>query len=100
MAIRLLVMQATHRGQGTALLFAMLFKCSADRSRSFWLRVSHEPHSKPGQMRVSKGQSQPQMCAAAFVILCMVLGGPFEYQVLIVTPRGPHVSSVRGTFRV
>ena len=36
-------------------------------------------------MKVSKGQSQPEMVAAAFLILYMVLGSPFLYQVLIVT---------------
>ena len=36
-------------------------------------------------MKVSKGQSQPEIAAAAFLILYMVLGRPFEYRVLIVT---------------
>ena len=36
-------------------------------------------------MKVSKGQSQPEIVAAAFLILYMVLGGPFQYRVLIVT---------------
>ena len=36
-----------------------------------------EPQSKPGQMKVSKGQSQPEIVAAAFLILYMVLGRPF-----------------------
>ena len=43
-----------------------------------------QPQSKPGQMKVSKGQSQPEIVAAAFLLLCMVLGSPFLYQVLIV----------------
>ena len=37
-------------------------------------------------MKVSKGgkgQSQPEIVAAAFLILYMVLGSPFLYQVLI-----------------
>ena len=45
----------------------------------------YEPQSKPGQMKVSKGQSQPEVVAAAILILYMVLGSPFLYQVLIVT---------------
>ena len=45
-------------------------------------------------MKVSKGQSQPEIAAAAFVILYMVLGSPFLYQVLIVTHmRNPAVPS-------
>ena len=36
-------------------------------------------------MKVSKGQSQPETIAAAFLILYMVLGRPFYYQVLIMT---------------
>ena len=36
-------------------------------------------------MKVSKGQSQPQIVAAAFLVLHMVLGRPFFYRVLIVT---------------
>ena len=36
-------------------------------------------------MKVSKGQSQPEIVAAAFLILYMVLGSPFLYQVLTVT---------------
>ena len=40
-------------------------------------------------MRVSKGQSQPEIAAAAFLILYMVLGSPFVYQVLIVTQVSP-----------
>ena len=36
-------------------------------------------------MKVSKGQSQPEIVAAAFEILYMVLGSPFFNQVLIVT---------------
>ena len=36
-------------------------------------------------MKVSKGQAQPEMVAAAFLLLYMVLGSPFLYQVLIVT---------------
>ena len=36
-------------------------------------------------MKVSKGQSQPKIAAAAFLILYMVLGSPFLYQVLIAT---------------
>ena len=35
-------------------------------------------------MKVSKGQSQPEIVAAAFIILYMVLGSPF-LQVLIET---------------
>ena len=35
--------------------------------------------------QVSKGQSQPELGAAAFLVLYMVPGIPFEYQVLIVT---------------
>ena len=33
----------------------------------------------------SKGQSQPEMGAASLLILCMVLGRPFLYHVLILT---------------
>ena len=40
-------------------------------------------------MKVSKGQSQPEIVAAAFPILYMVLCSPFLYQVLIVTHFGP-----------
>ena len=36
-------------------------------------------------MKVSKGQSQPEIVAAAFLIRYMVLGRPFYYRVLIVT---------------
>ena len=36
-----------------------------------------EPQSKPGQMKVNKGQSQPEIVAAAFDILYMVLGRLF-----------------------
>ena len=36
-------------------------------------------------MKVSKGQSQPKIAAAAFLILYMVLDSPFLHQVLIVT---------------
>ena len=36
-------------------------------------------------MKVSKGRSQPEIAAAAFLILYMVLGSPFLYQVLIAT---------------
>ena len=32
-------------------------------------------------MKVSKGQSRPEIVAAAFLILYMVLGSPFLYQV-------------------
>ena len=40
-------------------------------------------------MKVSKGQSQPEIVAAAFLILYMVLGSPFLYRsVLIVTRLG------------
>ena len=35
-------------------------------------------------MKVSKGQSQPSIAAAAFLILYMVMGRQFEYRVLIV----------------
>ena len=41
-------------------------------------------------MKVSKGQSQPEIAAAAFLVLFMVLGRPFKYRVLILT----HVSFV------
>ena len=36
-------------------------------------------------MKFSKGRSQPQIAAAAFLVLYMVLGGPCLYRVLIVT---------------
>ena len=36
-------------------------------------------------MKVSKGQSQPEIVAAAFSIPYMVLGSSFVYQVLIMT---------------
>ena len=36
-------------------------------------------------MKVSKGQSQPEIVTAAFLVLYMVLGRPFQYRVLIVT---------------
>ena len=36
-------------------------------------------------MKVSKGQSQPEIVAAAFLILYMVLCRPFYYRVLIMT---------------
>ena len=36
-------------------------------------------------MQVSKVQCQPEIVAAAFLILYMVLGSPFLYQVLNVT---------------
>ena len=39
-------------------------------------------------MKVSKGQSQPEIVAAAFLILYMVLGSPSLYQVLIETQVG------------
>ena len=44
--------------------------------------TTSEPQSKPGKM---KGRSQPEIVAAAFLLLYMVLGSPFLYQVLIVT---------------
>ena len=44
-------------------------------------------------MKVSKGKTQPEIVAAAFLLLYMVLGSPFLYQVLIVT----HVLPARGT---
>ena len=40
-------------------------------------------------MNVSKGQSQPEIVAAAFLFLYMVLGSPFLCQVLIVTQLLP-----------
>ena len=60
------------------------------------MRVTHilrtvsqnEPKSKPGQVKSSKGQPQPEAGAATFVVLYIGLGTPCEYQVLIVT----HVS--------
>ena len=36
-------------------------------------------------MKVSKGESQPEIVAAAFLILYMAVGSPFLYQVFIVT---------------
>ena len=39
-------------------------------------------------MKVSKGQSQPEIVAAAFSISYMVLGSSFVYQVLIMTQMG------------
>ena len=36
-------------------------------------------------MKVSKGQSRPEIVAAAFLSVYMVLGSPFLYQVLIAT---------------
>ena len=36
-------------------------------------------------MKVSKGQPLPEIVAAGFLLLCMVLGSAFVYQVLIVT---------------
>ena len=44
-----------------------------------------EPQSKPGWMKVGKGQSQPEIVAAAFRILYLVRGSPFLHHVLIVT---------------
>ena len=48
-------------------------------------------------MKVSKGQSQPEIVAAAFLILYMALGSPFLYQVLIVTQLsvGSHESQTQ-----
>ena len=51
--------------------------------------LPNEPQSEPGYMQVSKGQSQPEIVAAASLILYMVLGSPFLYQVLIVTQMVP-----------
>ena len=58
-------------------------------------------------MKVSKGQqSQPEIVAAAFFILYMVLGRPFLYRVLIVTQvlffvefplKGVHVGTLNHT---
>ena len=58
-------------------------------------------------MKDSKGQSQPEIAAAAFLFLYMVLGRPFQHRVLIVThvglkgiqrkPTGPFPLSPRGT---
>ena len=42
-------------------------------------------------MKVSTGQSQPEIVAAAFLILRMVLGRPFSYRALIVTNHGEPV---------
>ena len=42
-----------------------------------------EPQSKPGQVKVSKEQSQPEIAAAAVLILYMVLGRPLQYRALI-----------------
>ena len=42
----------------------------AERERHGW------PQSKPGWMKVSKGQSQPEIVAATFLNLHMVLGRP------------------------
>ena len=39
-------------------------------------------------MKVSKGQSQPEIVAAAFLLLYMVLGIDHLYQVLMVTHLG------------
>ena len=39
-------------------------------------------------MKVSKGRSQPEMVAAGFLILYIVLGRLFLYQVLITTQVG------------
>ena len=36
-------------------------------------------------MKVSKGQSQPEIVSAAFKLIYMILGRPLEYLVLIVT---------------
>ena len=36
-------------------------------------------------MKVSKGKTHPEIVAAAFPIVYVVLGSPFLYQVLIVT---------------
>ena len=47
-------------------------------------------------MKVSKGRSQPEIGAAAFLILYMVLGLPFLYQVLIVTPVAADLARVEG----
>ena len=49
------------------------------RKHSFSANQPREPKSKPGMMKVSKGQSesQPEIVAAAFLSLYMVLGGPF-----------------------
>ena len=44
-------------------------------------------------MKVSQGKTQPEIVAAAFLILYMVLGSPFLYQVLIVTHMGPSHST-------
>ena len=43
-------------------------------------------------MKASKGQSQPQIAAAAFLILCMVLGRSFSCRVLIM-PQLSYVPS-------
>ena len=51
-------------------------------------------------MKVSKGQSQPEIVAAAFLILYMLLGRPFEYRVLIAAQvnhlQGDQVSFGKG----
>ena len=39
-------------------------------------------------MKVSKGKTQPEIVAAAFLVVYMVLGSPFLYQVLIATQLG------------
>ena len=48
-------------------------------------------------MKVRKGQSQPEVVAAAFLILYMVLGRPFKYRVVIVTQMdfGPRYADGR-----
>ena len=43
------------------------------------------PQSKPGQLEGSKGQSQPEMGAATFLILYLLLGRSFTHQVSIMT---------------
>ena len=50
-------------------------------------RTQCESQSKPGQLEGSKGESQPELVAAAFMVLYIILGRPF-YRVLIVTHVG------------
>ena len=47
-------------------------------------------------MKLSKGQSQPEIVAAAFLIPYMVQGRPFKYRVLIVTQKGSPVVAMGG----
>ena len=82
----------TGSGKTLAFLLPGIVHINAPRSARavHWIPndvPQNQSQSKLGQMKVSKGRSQPQVGAAVFSIPYMVLGSPFLYQVLILTQK-------------